>query len=108
MEKKIIHPLYDSSEFYYDVGLLKLKEELVYNQRIAAVCLPDSPSNTIDTYQGHAATLTGWGATELGGPASSKLRQTRLTIFSQQFCNQSRITELNGRNVTSGKLSGTS
>ena len=50
--EKIIHPLYDTSEFYYDIGVLKLTEELVFDQRVAAVCLPDSPSNNYDNRKG--------------------------------------------------------
>ena len=56
--------------------------------------------------KGQAGTLTGWGATIKGGQPSSKLRQTRLTIFTQQFCNYTRIGDSNLNNSSSAKLPG--
>ena len=59
VSQKILHPLYDVSHFYHDVGLLKLSEKLIFNQRISSVCLPNSSSDDFDQHKNHAATITG-------------------------------------------------
>ena len=49
------HPQYTTEEFHHDVAVIKLEEELVFNQRIMPICLPDSPVDK------QLCKISGWG-----------------------------------------------
>ena len=85
-----IHPLYNAGKSYYDVAVLILDEELDFNDRINKVCLPSKAMDDGSHRYGHSATLTGWGEYEPGSGATFELRQTKMEIFSEQYCNRSR------------------
>ena len=86
----VIHPLYNEGESYYDAAVLVLDKELDFNEGIISICLPHEAKLDGTHRSGDLATLTGWGATEPGGSTSSVLRQAKMQIFSEEYCNQSR------------------
>ena len=91
VKAKIQHPLYNATNFYFDVALLKLKEELVdFTTRMSPICLPQIATSNVNSRVDSSATLTGWGSSDNSGQIMSVLQQTQLTIFSQKFCNESR------------------
>ena len=96
----MIHPLYNDGESYYDVAVLVLDKELDFNEGIAKICLP--PKATFDSSNrlGDMATLTGWGATEPGGPTSTELGHASMMIFADSYCNRSRSI-MNNQDVES-------
>ena len=85
-----IHPSYQNGQSYYDVAVLVLDEELVLNDGIKKIRLPQEATFDGSHRSGHLATLTGWGASEPGGAASPELRQAIMMIFDDQYCNNSR------------------
>ena len=85
-----IHPLYNAGKSYYDVAVLVLDEELDFNDRVNKVCLPPKATDDGSHRNGHSATLTGWGESEPGSGATSELRQAKMEIFDEQYCNRSR------------------
>ena len=91
----MIHPLYNHGESYYDAAVLVLDKELDFNEGIAKICLP--PKATFDSSNrlGDMATLTGWGATEPGGPTSTELGHESMMIFADKYCNRTRTTMYN-------------
>ena len=85
-----IHPLYNTGESYYDAAVLVLNKELDFNEGITPICLPHEAKADGTHRSRELATLTGWGATEPGGSATSKLHRAKMQIFSEEYCNQSR------------------
>ena len=85
-----IHPLYTPGEFYHDVAILILDEDLNFNDGVSKIRLP--PKATVDGSHryGHSTTLTGWGASERGGTANPILGQATMMIFAEQYCNKTR------------------
>ena len=96
----MIHPLYNHGESYYDAAVIVLDKELDFNEGIGNICLP--PKATLDSSnrRGDMATLTGWGATEPGGPTSAELGHASMMIFADSYCNRSRII-INNQDVES-------
>ena len=85
-----IHPLYNAGEFYHDVAILLLDEELDFNDGISKIGLPpEATVNGSHRYQ-HLTVLTGWGASTRGGNANSILGHATMMIFAEQYCNKTR------------------
>lgn len=58
-EKLIVHELYTPTKLANDVGLVKLKEKIVFDPKVQPIRLPTS-DNLEGTYP---AVASGWGAT---------------------------------------------
>ena len=86
IEEIILHPKYKGTS-YFDIALVKLKEDLDFNDAISPICIPDLPTLDVNHRVHHATTLTGWGATEKHGQTSPILRKGQLTIFATKYCN---------------------
>ena len=95
-----IHPSYDANYFYNDTAILELDSELDFDVTTSAICLPKSYNKNPDSRQHDAATVTGWGAIQNNGQASKELRQGQVTIFSQDYCNETRTTEYDNEIIT--------
>ena len=100
-----IHPSYDPLYFYNDAAVLELEEELTFNLTQSPICLPKYFNNDQNARIHHAGTVTGWGAMQNFGQASTELRKGRVTIFSQEYCNNTRTIENeHGLIITTDKL----
>ena len=66
MKRKIVNERYNPSTYQNDIALLELSEPVNYKQHIIPVCLPTKRDN----YTGSLATVTGWGRTQYGVPAT--------------------------------------
>ena len=77
------HPRYKHDNADYDFCVLFLSAPLTFSSTIAAVCLPAS---TQSLYTGQVATVTGWGLTSDGSPAST-LQEAEVEVISNQECN---------------------
>ena len=100
-----IHPSYDPLYFYNDAAVLELEETLNFNLTQSPICLPKYFDNDPNSRHRHAAKVTGWGKVQSFGQASKELRQGQVTIFSQEYCNDSRTMETeHGVLITSDKL----
>ena len=102
----IQHPKYVDDLSYHDIALLELDQELTFSDYIFPICLPSQPNHNSDHRMHQAATLTGWGRSEVGGQLSPELRQAQLTIFSSSHCNASRweTNRYTGLNESSSSL----
>ena len=57
----IVHPTYSSSaKVISDIALMRLKEEVEWNDLTQPACLPNPDG---DSFSGHMATVAGWGWT---------------------------------------------
>lgn len=57
VQKIIPHPDYDANKFRHDIGLLKLKKNLVFNKNVSTIDI--IPYN--DNFEGIGFIATGWG-----------------------------------------------
>ena len=76
------HPKYNHDNADYDFSILVLSSPLTFSSTIAAVCLPAS---TQSLYTGQVATVTGWGLTSDGSPAST-LQEAEVEVISNEAC----------------------
>lgn len=60
VEEIINHPQYTSSNISNDIALIKLKDEIKFNERVQPIQLP-----TEDTRGGENLMLSGWGSTSV-------------------------------------------
>lgn len=60
-EELIPHPFYIEGLFKYDIGLIKLRKNIVFGPRVQAIKLPSS--DNID--HSYPAVATGWGRIEV-------------------------------------------
>ena len=96
----MIHPLYNDGESYYDAAVLVLDKELDFNEGIGNICLPNEATIDSSNRLGDMATLTGWGATQPGGPTSTELGHATMMIFADKYCNRSRSV-MNSQDIES-------
>lgn len=97
--KAIKHPKYDEAgnrfEFDYDIGLIKLKSPVIFNNKISPICLPNGKNPAI----GRTGITTGWGDTKTE-VSSGKLRQTSININPLTVCS----SKLGVRQLCAGNL----
>ena len=76
------HPHYNNANADYDFAILFLSSPLTFSSTIGAVYLPAS---TQSLYTGQVATVTGWGLTSDGSPAST-LQEVDVNVISNEEC----------------------
>ena len=92
--RSFIHPDYDTNHVYYDIALIEMDQAVEFDAGVHPICLPEEATRDVDKRRNDLATLTGWGTSSRSDEeASSKLRVTQLSIFSQSYCNQSYNTD---------------
>jgi len=79
VERVIKRSDYDSDNVNNDIALLRLAQEVDFNDNIVPACLP---SSTSQKYAGWDAVVSGWGTTSSGGRTSDVLKETRQTILA--------------------------
>jgi len=72
IEQIIIHPNYNPTGIDYDVALIKLRQQITFNNDVRPVCLP-----TMDFPPGTNCNVTGWGHTTYGG----NIAQVNILMF---------------------------
>ncbi|CAD5125951.1 DgyrCDS14133 [Dimorphilus gyrociliatus] len=71
----------DPLEHSNDIALLRLATPLVFNENVAPACSPRS----VD-YVDKIVTISGWGGTYSGSPATDELRYTNVRVWSNTDC----------------------
>lgn len=62
VKKAIKHPEYShTTKSVNDIALMRLKEEIEWNDLIQPACLPNPDK---DSFSGHVATVAGWGKSD--------------------------------------------
>ncbi|KYN07848.1 Trypsin-1, partial [Cyphomyrmex costatus] len=80
--KKIVqHPAYNFLTIDYDIALLEIDGEIVFNDRVQPVKLPKT-----ELANGVMVNVSGWGAMQVGGKLSSMLMTVSLPIVSKKTC----------------------
>uniref|UniRef100_A0A8C5M211 Peptidase S1 domain-containing protein n=1 Tax=Leptobrachium leishanense TaxID=445787 RepID=A0A8C5M211_9ANUR len=79
----IINENYITSDYVYDIALLRLLTPIQFTKHIRPVCLPEKstffPDNT-------TCYVTGWGSTVSGGSPSVTLQQAHVKIINYGLC----------------------
>ncbi|KAL0896045.1 hypothetical protein ABMA27_012026 [Loxostege sticticalis] len=81
VEKIIVHEAYDENLIANDVSLIKLAQDIEFNDRVQPISLPDA-----DTPAGADLLLTGWGRTSYPGDLPNKLQMINLKALSVEAC----------------------
>ena len=58
IEKTFAHPNYDNRSSYFDVGIIKT-ENIMFNENIRPICLPEIAETYYDIHKGKATQLLG-------------------------------------------------
>lgn len=75
----IVHELYNNSDIYYDLALIRLQEPLVFHDTLRPACLP---TDAAESYEGRWGYVYGWGVTNTSDfMLSDRLQETRLAIL---------------------------
>lgn len=80
----IQHPKYDKENKLNDVAIIKLTDEIEFNNFIQPACLPiddNYPSNEIDAW------AAGWGKLKFNGKTPETLQNVKLKIYHHSKCN---------------------
>ncbi|XP_066592333.1 trypsin 5G1-like [Prorops nasuta] len=102
--KRIVrHPNYDYSTIDFDIALLQIEGEIILNNStVAPVKLAEK-----ELPEGAIVNVTGWGATQQGGPTSLKLMQVSVPIVHRDVCQSAYegLNEITPRMICAGDLS---
>ncbi|KAJ0174987.1 hypothetical protein K1T71_009128 [Dendrolimus kikuchii] len=80
----IKHPKYASPSIYYDISLLKLMEDVIFNKYALPACLWTKP----DLSDIGSGVVSGWGAVNKKYEQSSDLRAAKLSNIDENLCNR--------------------
>ena len=83
-----IHHNYTRRVAYYDVAIIKT-DAIQFSNDVRAVCLPKTSGANRDYF---SVDLLGWGSSEIHGKASKVLQRVSLTIFPNEYCNNTHWT----------------
>uniref|UniRef100_A0A2M3ZZ75 Putative cub domain serine protease n=1 Tax=Anopheles triannulatus TaxID=58253 RepID=A0A2M3ZZ75_9DIPT len=84
IEQIIQHEAYNVANRDNDVSLLKTTVNMDWNRGVGPVCLPFSYSSY--SFANLEVDIAGWGTTSFGGPMSTVLRKTTLTVLPNGSC----------------------
>ena len=83
IEKIITHKNYDTSNYDYDIAMIKLSNAITYTERVKPVCLPPSG---MDFSAGTKCYVTGWGALQESGSYPKRLYQAEVPLIDRRQC----------------------
>ena len=91
VEKAIIHPKFDMTNFLNDITLLRTKEPIKLRKtnsayKVNTVCLPPYHSKKV-SYPSNVAVVAGWGTTRAGSDQiSTQLLKVSVNLVNHQKC----------------------
>ncbi|XP_062557542.1 serine protease grass-like isoform X2 [Armigeres subalbatus] len=85
IEHTVIHPQYNTPKFSNDIGLIRLRQTVVFQDHIKPICLPITPEFQKINYPRYI--LTGWGKTE-NDQLSNVLQKATLPRVDNEQCMQ--------------------
>ncbi|XP_018359077.1 PREDICTED: trypsin-1-like [Trachymyrmex cornetzi] len=102
--KKIVqHPAYNFRTEDYDIALLEIVDEFVFNDKVQPVKLPKK-----ELADGVMVNVTGWGAVEEDGKSSPMLMTISLPIVNKTTCQDTYkyIHRITNRMIRAGNMHG--
>ncbi|KAL3286009.1 hypothetical protein HHI36_000523 [Cryptolaemus montrouzieri] len=88
VDERIPHEKYDPEDKNqrHDIALLRLHEDVKFNDYIKPICLPVEAKERLKTYSGANLTVAGWGQTENTSSSSVKLKLV-VPVKANDECN---------------------
>ena len=83
IKEYIVHPNYTYPEFYFDIALILLEEDLIFSSRISPICLPEIAQSHPGART--AISVQGWGK-DVGGSFGKKVSEANVAIRSKSEC----------------------
>ncbi|EDV92711.1 GH18680 [Drosophila grimshawi] len=77
----IRHPNFTSTELYNDIALVKLAEDVRFDQYKHPACMPFETGQNMDSF-----IAIGWGSTRLAGQSWSQLLKVKLDRIGDEVC----------------------
>ena len=78
-----IHPDHNNKDWYFDVALLFLEEELTFTERILPLCVPNKPFKHPGI--GRSILVQGWGE-DVNGEVGKQISEAAVTVRSSKEC----------------------
>lgn len=97
--RRIPHPGYTEGQYYNDIALLQLDQNVAFTEYIAPICLysGDSSGELVSS----KLTAIGWGRTTPNGDVSSELQKVDLNYVPHEIC-QRAYSNIPGGNLPDG------
>ncbi|XP_068234331.1 chymotrypsinogen B-like isoform X4 [Palaemon carinicauda] len=73
-------------EHNHDIAMLKLREDVVYTDRIQPICLPDTEPLDTETFLGIKCVATGWGMRIYGAKLENRLKEVTAPVVNNTHC----------------------
>ncbi|KYQ50711.1 Proclotting enzyme, partial [Trachymyrmex zeteki] len=86
IERKTVHPEYNSKTYTNDVAVLKTANEVSFTRLLHPICLPVDDFIRNKDLEMTYPLIAGWGSTYFHGPISSQLLQTQVPVRTQEQC----------------------
>ena len=79
----LIHPARNNKDWYYDLALVIVTSDLLFNGKVASLCLPDEPSR----HPGDGVTILvqGWGE-DVNGVVGKQISEATVSVRSSEEC----------------------
>ena len=91
IEKIKKHYLFKKPLYYYDIAIITVDEEIIFNSRIHPICRHTNAASYPDTQV--AINVQGWGSTgDATGDNEKKMSQKTLTIWKNEDCDKRTIS----------------
>ncbi|XP_055843719.1 trypsin 3A1-like [Episyrphus balteatus] len=97
------HSDFLSSTMDYDIGAIRLAEDLEFSDSVQPIALPAAGE---DVDEGAKGVVSGWGYYTPFGPEAQYLQYAEITMINQATCNRLLRDELTDRMVCAGVLTG--
>ncbi|XP_075034923.1 serine protease 27-like [Mixophyes fleayi] len=87
VERIIVHPLYNETDYRGDIAVLKLDRPVTYTKYIMPICLP---SSSVTFPCGMECWVTGWGYTSFNEnlPFPKTLQETKVPLIDHERCDK--------------------
>merc|ERR1711910_155733 len=82
------HPLWNKKTLAHDIAILDLASTVEFRPGVVPACMPDNNHgrNLTSLLANPSPTITGWGATFVGGGTVSRLREAQVPVVGEDEC----------------------
>jgi len=86
--KVVQHPLWNKRTLANDIAILALASKVEFRPGVVPACMPDEyrGRNLTTLLSSPSPTITGWGATFVGGGTVSRLREAQVPVVGADEC----------------------
>jgi len=88
VDKAFVHPQYNDDTTHNDIALIKLAQELTFDDYVQPACLPVEADEDADYAEGNWMIISGWGSTRATreSRAPNTLQVATVPMISQEKC----------------------